>query len=90
MKLNKTSGTVLAATAAAMILGGLVSAPVARAADAALGHCVGVNGCKGNGSCKGGEHSCKGQNSCKGQGFVDLTQDQCKAVSAGKAEWKAI
>ena len=77
MKLNKTSGTVLAATAAAMILGGLVSAPVARAADAALGHCVGVNGCKGNGS-------------CKGQGFVDLTQDQCKAVSAGKAEWKAI
>lgn len=88
MKLSKTSGTVLAATAAAMILGGLIGVPAARADDAKLGHCIGVNACKGNGSCKGGAHACKGQNSCKGQSFVDLTSEQCKQVG-GKFEMPA-
>jgi len=85
MKLSKNSGAVLAATAAAMILGGLVSAPGAKAADAKNGHCIGVNACKGNSSCKSGSSSCKGQNACKGQGFVELSADQCKQVG-GKFE----
>ncbi len=89
MKLNKTSGTVLAATAAAMILGGLIaSAPSAKADGMKTGHCVGVNACKGNSSCKSGASSCKGQNSCKGQGWVELTSDQCKQVG-GKFEMPA-
>jgi hypothetical protein len=85
MKLSKTSGAVLAATAAAMILGGLASVPSARAADGKLGHCVGVNACKGHSSCKSSANSCAGLNSCKGQGYVGLTAEQCKQLD-GKFE----
>lgn len=89
MKLNVTSGSVLAATAAALILGGLVTAvPTAKADDMKLGHCVGANSCKGLSSCKSASNSCKGLNSCKGQGFVELTADQCKQVG-GKFEMPA-
>ena len=89
MKLSKTSGTMLAATAAAMILSGAVGVTVAKADDAKMGHCMGVNACKGLGSCKGASNACKGQASCKGQGFVDLTEAQCKQVGGSKFEMPA-
>ena len=88
MKLSKKSGTVLAATAAAMIMGGAIATPAAFAEEAALGHCVGANACKGMGSCKGESNSCKGQASCKGQGWVGLTEEQCKQVTGDASKWQ--
>ncbi|MEZ5775489.1 MAG: hypothetical protein R3D33_12520 [Hyphomicrobiaceae bacterium] len=80
MKLSRKSGAVLAATAATMIVGGLVAPAVSSAEEAAMVHCVGVNACKGLNSCAGASNSCKGMGSCKGTGFVDLTDEQCKQV----------
>ena len=78
MKLTKTSGSVLAATAAAFILSGPVTTITAKAAGTTV-HCFGVNSCKGQSACKSGNHGCKGQNSCKGQGYVDLSKADCAA-----------
>ncbi len=67
MTLTRTSGVVLAATAAAMIVSGLaVYAPAASAAGASV-RCFGVNSCKGP------------NNSCKGHGIVDLPRAACLA-----------
>jgi hypothetical protein len=85
MKLSQKSGTVLAATAAALLLGGIATVTVAKAEEAKTGMCVGVNACKGNSSCKTASSSCKGHNACKGQGFVELTEAQCTQVG-GKFE----
>lgn len=88
MKLSKTSGTVLAATAAAMLLGGIVTIAPVKADDAKAGMCVGANACKGQSACKTASSSCKGLNSCKGQGFLELTKAECDKVG-GKFEEKA-
>jgi uncharacterized membrane protein len=88
MKLTKTSGALIAATAATLLLGGVAMSSTAKAAEMKAGHCVGVNACKGNSSCKTASSSCKGQNACKGQGFVELSEDQCKQVG-GKFEMPA-
>ncbi len=85
MKLSKKTGAILAATAAAMILGGTIAPLTASAEASSQGHCMGVNACKGNSSCKTASSSCKGQNACKGQGFVDLTEGQCTQLG-GKFE----
>jgi hypothetical protein len=85
MKLSKKSGTVLAATAAVMLMGGMATISAASAEEMKAGVCAGVNACKGNSSCKTASSSCKGQNACKGQGFVELTEAQCKQVG-GKFE----
>jgi hypothetical protein len=42
-------------------------------------HCSGVNACKGHGSCKGEANACAGKNGCSGKGWVELTEDECKA-----------
>ncbi len=86
MKLSKKTGAILAATAAAMILGGTLAPIAASAEESAKGHCIGVNACKGNSSCKTASSSCKGQNACKGQGFVDLTEGQCTQLGGTKFE----
>ena len=78
MKLSKTSGAVLAATAAAFILSGPFAMPTAGAAAQTV-HCFGVNSCKGQSACKSGNHACKGENSCKGQGYLDLSKAECSA-----------
>ena len=83
MKLTKTSGTVLAATAAMMLLGGVVSVSTVSAEEAKV-HCMGSNACKGQSACKTTASSCKGLNACKGQGFTDLTAVECEAAG-GKA-----
>jgi hypothetical protein len=79
MKLSKTSGTVLAATAAALLFAGVVNTSRPAEAGAKTVHCLGVNSCKGTSACKTGSSACKGQNACKGQGFLELTKADCKA-----------
>lgn len=83
MKQIGKSGTVLAAAAFAMVMGGLAAAPAQ--ADEAKIHCVGVNSCKGQSECKTASSSCKGLNACKGQGFLSMTKAECDAAG-GKAE----
>lgn len=85
MKLSRKSGTVIAATAAAMLMSGIAGISQASAEEAKNGMCVGANACKGLGSCKSANNACKGQASCKGQSWVSLTDDQCKQVG-GKFE----
>ena len=80
MKLTKASGATLAASAAALILGGASFAPTTAQAEEKNVQCYGVNACKGNGSCKTASNACKGQNSCKGQAFVLVSADACKAI----------
>lgn len=88
MKLTQKSGAVLAATAAAMILGGTAVSTIAVAETGPMGACMAANACKGLGSCKGASNSCKGQASCKGQGFVEMTEEQCKQVSGAEYKWE--
>ena len=84
MQLTPRSGAFLAATAAALLLDGLVTNVVAAEEGKQI-HCVGANACKGTTSCKTATNACKGLNSCKGQGFVSLTAEQCKQIG-GKIE----
>jgi hypothetical protein len=79
MKISRTSGTVLAASAALMLLGGGVSISTVSADEAKI-HCVGVNSCKGTSACKTANSACKGQNACKGQGFLEMTKAECEAA----------
>lgn len=88
MKLSQKSGAVLAATAAAMILGGTAVSTVSFAETAAAGACMAANACKGLGSCKSAKNECKGQASCKGQSWVELTEEQCKQVSGAEYKWE--
>ncbi len=44
-----------------------------------LVHCEGVNACKGQGACGGAGHDCAGKNDCKGKGWIDLSEQECKA-----------
>ena len=68
MKIARTSGAVLAATAAAMILSGTIVPAAAPAAEAKV-RCFGINECKGHGS-----------NTCKGQGVIKVTKERCLAA----------
>jgi hypothetical protein len=83
MKLAKSSGAVLAASAALMLLSGAVTTATVSADEAKV-HCMGANACKGQSACKTASSSCKGLNNCKGQGFTDLTAAECEATG-GKA-----
>jgi hypothetical protein len=86
MKLNQSSGMTIAAAAAALILSGATLAGTGAAtAEAAKGHCVGVNACKGQGACKTASNDCKGMNACKGQGYLEMTEEEC-AQKGGKFE----
>jgi len=79
--MQKTSGVVLAAAAAAMFAAGTMVAPTASfAADGVK--CVGANSCKGHSACKTATSSCKGQNACKGQGWVS-TKDAGECTTMG-------
>jgi hypothetical protein len=42
-------------------------------------HCAGVNACKGHGACKGEANACGGKNGCAGKGWVEMSEDECKA-----------
>lgn len=92
MKLTKTSGAAIAATAAAFIMSGAVS-NIARAdnppAEGAEVACYGVNDCKGTSACKTSANACKGQNACKGTGFIKATKADCKAKGGSLKEKKS-
>jgi len=42
-------------------------------------HCGGVNSCAGKGGCASENNACAGKNGCGGQGWVEMTEDDCKA-----------
>jgi hypothetical protein len=86
MKISVKSGASVAAVAAALLLAGAVSAPLANAADDAKGHCMGANACKGTSACKTASNACKGQNACKGKGFTEATAADCAKVEGAKFE----
>jgi len=79
--IRKFTGATLAATAAAMLMGGAVSL-TATPSSADSVHCAGINACKGQSSCKSASNSCKGQNACKGQGWIEQSSAEA-CTSAG-------
>lgn len=79
--IRKITGATLAATAAAMLLGGAVGLTSAPASADSV-KCQGINACKGQSACKGAANACKGQNACKGAGFLELTKAECEAAHA--------
>jgi hypothetical protein len=85
--LNK--GTLLAMSAAALILSGCASNGTTASANSASVACVGVNSCKGTSDCKTAGNECKGHNSCKtaknackGQGSCKTAANSCKGQNA--------
>ena len=72
------NGTLIAISAAALILAGCAGSG-AKSASAETVHCAGINSCKGTGACKTAENACKGQNVCKGHGFLVVPADECSA-----------
>jgi hypothetical protein len=76
------TGATLAATAAAMLMGGAVGLTSAPASADSV-HCSGVNACKGQGACKSASNSCKGQNACKGQGWVEQSSAEACTAAGG-------
>jgi hypothetical protein len=78
--IRKITGATLAATTAAMLLGGAISLTSAPASADSV-HCAGINACKGQSACSSYKTSCKGQNACKGQGMtVTSTSLECTAL----------
>lgn len=88
MKLNKKSGAVLAASAAAFLMSGAAVTPASAAKDGNV-YCYGVTVCKGNSACKTSTNACKGQNACKGNGFVKMSAEACKAIGGSTEEKKS-
>jgi len=80
MEGNKILGLAVAASAAALFIAGCAS--MGSGGTEAKVACNGGNACKGQSECKSANNSCKGQNACKGQGFVSLTAEECKKVTA--------
>jgi len=80
--IRKITGATLAATAAAMLIGGAVSLTTAPASAASV-HCAGINACKGQSACKSASNSCKGQNACKGQGWVEQSSVEACTTAGG-------
>lgn len=83
MKMTVASGSVLAAAAAAFVVGTTLSVPSAQA-DYTV-KCFGLNACKGHGACKSTGNACKGKNACKGQGFQMSSKEKCKAKGGSTA-----
>jgi hypothetical protein len=79
--IRKFTGATLAATAAAMLMGGTITL-TATPSSADSVHCAGINACKGQSACKSASNSCKGQNACKGQGWVEQSSAEA-CTSAG-------
>ena len=53
--------------------------PAATVEKTAKVHCSGINSCAGKGGCAGENNACAGKNGCGGQGWVETTEDECKA-----------
>ena len=80
--IRKITGATLAATAAAMLMGGAVSLTTAPASADSV-QCAGINACKGQSACKTASNSCKGQNACKSQGWVEQSSAEACTAAGG-------
>ena len=80
--IRKITGATLAATAAAMLMGGAVTLTSAPASADSV-RCAGINACKGQSSCKTASNSCKGQNACKGQGWLEQSSAEACTAAGG-------
>ena len=67
---TKTSGIILAATAAALFATGAIATVTSPVLAVEGVKCAGINACKGQGECAGASNACAGQNACKAQGWV--------------------
>lgn len=76
---HKTTGVLLAATAAAMFSVVNVAHAAENTTSTDQVKCSGVNACKGISECATAASSCKGHNSCKGQGWMHMTKTDCDA-----------
>ena len=86
IKASKLAGVAIAASAAALFIGGCESTSGGQSArtEAKIA-CDAANACKGLSDCKTANSSCAGQNECKGQGFVKLSAVECsKVTGAGR------
>lgn len=79
---RKIGGATLAATAAAMLMGGAIGLSSAPASADSV-RCQGINACKGQSACKTASNSCKGQNACKGQGWVEQSSAEACTAAGG-------
>jgi uncharacterized membrane protein len=86
----KTRSAIVVSAAAALFIAGTAGAAHAEEGGAAPGKvkCVGVNSCKGHSDCKSAGNSCQGKNSCAGKGFMMMSQAECDAAKAAKAQEK--
>lgn len=86
MKINKKSGAILAASAAAFLMSGAMTTADAGKHGAKDGNvkCYGVTVCKGHSACKTASNACKGQNACKGKGFVKVSAQACKDIGGSE------
>jgi hypothetical protein len=80
--IRKITGATLAATAAAMLLGGAVGL-TSTPASADSVKCQGINACKGQSACKTASNACKGQNACKSQGWVPTASAEACTSQGG-------
>jgi hypothetical protein len=83
MSHSKLSSAALAAAAAVLFSAGTTTV---SAADEAKVKCEGVNACKGQSQCATATNGCSGQNSCAGKGYLEMTQAECDAAKAKKAQ----
>jgi len=86
MKLSPKSGSAIAASAAALLLSGAITASAAETPTDAKGHCIGANACSGKSACKTAKNECAGMNKCKGQGFLEKTKAECDKIEGAKFE----
>lgn len=77
MTSHKTTGILLAATAAALFSTVNVANAAQQASDKVK--CSGINACKGMSECATAASSCKGHNSCKGTGWLYTSMTDCDA-----------
>jgi hypothetical protein len=75
----KKSTLTLAASAAALFLGG-ACATSDEPTDIAKVQCHGANGCKGQSECATAHSDCTGLNACKGKGWVYLSPEACETA----------
>jgi hypothetical protein len=80
--IRKITGATLAATAAAMLMGGVIGLTSAPASADGV-KCQGINACKGQSACKTASNACKGQNACKGEGFIEQSSAEACTAAGG-------
>lgn len=78
---NHVKGAVIATAVAGLFIarGAIAQEQGAKTSASKTVHCEGVNACKGKGACAGAGHDCAGKNDCKGKGWLDMSEQECKA-----------